>query len=109
LWAEACNTAIYIQNKSLHKVLGRKTPEEVFTERKPEVGHFMIFRFLVYCHVTSKKRMKLEATAYRDYIPSLRKTVVKRDAKMITSLRVEDRLDGANVVNQAGSPGKYPM
>jgi hypothetical protein len=34
---------------------------------------------------------------------------IKRDAKMITSLRVEDSLDGANVVNQADSPGKYPM
>jgi hypothetical protein len=43
LWAEACNTAVYIQNRSPHKVLGRKTPEEVFTGRKLEVGHF---RFL---------------------------------------------------------------
>jgi transposase InsO family protein len=27
LWAEACNTIVYIQNKSPHKALGRKTPE----------------------------------------------------------------------------------
>jgi hypothetical protein len=40
LWAKACNTAVYIQNKSPHMVLGRKTPEEVFTEKKLEVGHF---------------------------------------------------------------------
>jgi transposase InsO family protein len=95
LWAEACNTAVYIQNKSPHKVLGRKTPEEVFTGRRPEVGHFRIFGCLVYCHVPSEKRTKLEATAekgifvgysetskaYRVYIPSLRKTVVRRDVK----------------------------
>jgi hypothetical protein len=63
LWAEACNTAIYIQNRSPHKVLGRKTPEELFTGRRLEVGHFGIFGCLVYCHVPSEKRTKLEATA----------------------------------------------
>jgi transposase InsO family protein len=42
LWAEACNTTVYIQNKSPHKALGRKTPEEVFTGRRPEIGHFRI-------------------------------------------------------------------
>jgi hypothetical protein len=36
LWAEACNTVVYIKNRSPHKVLGRKTPEEVFTGRKTE-------------------------------------------------------------------------
>jgi hypothetical protein len=63
LWAEACNTAVYIQNKSPHMVLVIKTPEEVFSRKKPEVGHFWIFGCLVYCHVPSKKRTKLEATA----------------------------------------------
>jgi transposase InsO family protein len=43
LWEEACNTAVYIQNRSPHKVLGRKTLEEVFTGRKLEIGHFWIF------------------------------------------------------------------
>jgi hypothetical protein len=76
-------------------VLGRKTPEEVFIGKKPEIGHFKIFGCLVYCHVLSKKRMKLEATiekgifvgysetskAYRFYIPALRKTVVRRYVK----------------------------
>jgi hypothetical protein len=85
LWVEACNTAVYIQNRSPHRVLGRKTPEEVFMGKKLEVGHFRIFGCLVYSHVPSEKRMKLEATgekgiflgysetskAYRVYIPSL--------------------------------------
>jgi hypothetical protein len=95
LWVEACNTAVYIQNKSPHKVLGRKTPEEVFIGKKLEIGHFRIFGCLVYCHVPSEKRTKLEATAekgifigysetskaYRVYILALRKTVVRRDVK----------------------------
>jgi hypothetical protein len=93
LWEEDCNTTIYIQNMNPHKALGRKTPEEVFTGRRPEIGQSRIFGCLDYCHVASKKRTKLEATvekgifvgysdnskAYRLYIPSLRKTVVRRD------------------------------
>jgi hypothetical protein len=63
LWAEACNTAFYIQNRSPHMVLGRKTPEEVFSGKKLEVGHFRIFGCLVYCHVPSEKRTKRKATA----------------------------------------------
>jgi hypothetical protein len=95
LCAEACNTTIYIQNKSPHKALGRKTPEEVFTGKRPEIGHLRIFRCLVYCHVPLERRTKLEAIAekgicvgynknskaYRVYIPSLRKTVVRRDVR----------------------------
>ena len=30
LWAEAARTAVYVQNKSPHRVLGNKTPEEMF-------------------------------------------------------------------------------
>jgi transposase InsO family protein len=40
LWVEACSTAIYIHNRSPHKVLGRLTPEESFTGKKLEVGYF---------------------------------------------------------------------
>jgi hypothetical protein len=30
LWEEACNTILYVQNMSPHKVLEDKTPEEAF-------------------------------------------------------------------------------
>ena len=63
LWAEACSTAVYVQNRSLHRALGCKTPEEMFTGKKPEIGHFRIFGCLTYSHVPSEKRTKLEATA----------------------------------------------
>ena len=34
LWVEATGTAMYIQNRSPHAILGEKTPEEVFTKKK---------------------------------------------------------------------------
>jgi hypothetical protein len=60
LWAEASMTAVYVQNKSPHKILKNMTPEEAFTGFKPEVGHFKIFGCLVYIHIPKEKRSKLE-------------------------------------------------
>jgi hypothetical protein len=73
--------------------LGRKTFEEAFTGRRPNVEHISIFGCLTYSHVPSEKRTKLDPTtqqgilvgysevskAYRIYIPSQRKVVVSRD------------------------------
>jgi hypothetical protein len=95
LWEEACSTAVYIQNRSPHKVLGKLTPEEAFIGKKLEVGHFRIFDCLVYCHVPSNKRTNLDSTAekgifvgysetskaYRIYVPALTKTVIRRDVR----------------------------
>ena len=65
LWAEACSTTIYLQNRSPHRALGNKTPEKMFTRKKPEVSHFRIFGCLTFSHVPSKKRTKLEPIAER--------------------------------------------
>jgi hypothetical protein len=37
LWAEACYTAVYLQNRSPHRAVGSMTPEEAFSGKKPEV------------------------------------------------------------------------
>ena len=75
--------------------MGNMTPEECFSGKKPEVGHFRIFGSLTYSHVPLEKRTKLEPTAkkgifvgyaetakaFRIYLPSQRKVVVRRDVK----------------------------
>ena len=65
LWVKACSTVVYVLNRSLHRALGSKTPEETFTGNVPEIGHFGIFGCLTYSHVPSEKRTKLEATSER--------------------------------------------
>ena len=60
LWAEAARTVVYVQNRSPHRVLGNKTPEEMFSGEKPEVNHLRIFIFPIYVHVPKEKRSKLE-------------------------------------------------
>ena len=37
LWAEACNTAVYLQNRSPHRAVGNMTHEECFSGKKSEV------------------------------------------------------------------------
>jgi hypothetical protein len=60
LWEEACNTKVYVQNRSLDRILEDKTPEEAFTRMGPEIGHFKIFGCPIYIHVPKEKRTKLE-------------------------------------------------
>ena len=61
----------------------------------PEIGHFWIFGCLTYSHFPSEKRTKLEAIgergifvgfdetskAFRIYLPTQRKVVVRREGK----------------------------
>ena len=42
-WAEAVNTACYVQNRVLLNKFQQKTPFEIFFKHKPKVGHFRTF------------------------------------------------------------------
>ena len=59
-WAEASNTAVYIQNRCHHFVLKNTTLEEVFTGIKPDLSHLRIFGCPIYIHIPKEKRMKLQ-------------------------------------------------
>jgi len=72
-----------------------KTPEEAFSDKRPDVGCFRIFGSFVYFHVTKDAWKKLELTTefrifvgytntphnYRVYLPTSWRTVVRRDLK----------------------------
>ena len=95
LWAEACNTAFYVQNRCPHRILGMSTPEEAYSGKKPDLSHLRIFCANVYMHVRKDVRKKLETTAevgifvgytdtphnYHVYFPDSSKTVVRLDIK----------------------------
>jgi hypothetical protein len=55
MWAEAARTTVYVHNKSPHKVLENKTPEEMFSREKPTVNHFRILVAL-YLFTSPRKR-----------------------------------------------------
>jgi hypothetical protein len=62
LWVEECNTAVYVQNRCPHRVLGMSTPEEAFIGKKLDVSHLKNFGSSVYVHVNKDARKKLEPT-----------------------------------------------
>jgi len=68
LWAEACNTTVYVQNRTPQRALGKITPEKVFIGKTPEVSHFRIFGSLAYCHIPKEKRKMLDQTAEKRYL-----------------------------------------
>jgi hypothetical protein len=84
---------IYVQNRLSHSKLGFKTPEEMFTGKKPEVIYMKIFGFLVFIHIPKEKRNKMKPSgkkgifvgycevskAFRIYIPSHRHIEISRD------------------------------
>jgi hypothetical protein len=129
LWVEACSTAVYLQNKSPHRALGSKTPEEAFTGRRPDVGHLRIFGCLTFSHVPSEKRTKLDPTtekgilvgyngvskAYRIYIPTLRRVVVRRDVRFEEdrafqrSCELRDRVEEVPQMQDDTSQGTQPQ
>ena len=76
-----------------HSALGFKTPEEMFTGKKPEVSHLKIFGCPIFIHIPKEKRNKLEPSgkkrifvgycevskAFRIYIPGHRHIEINRD------------------------------
>ena len=93
LWGEAANTTVYVQNRCPHSALDSKTPEEVFSGKKPDVSHFRVFRSPAYLHVSKEKRSKLDAfgkkgmfvgysetsKSYRIYVPGQREVEICHD------------------------------
>jgi hypothetical protein len=93
LWAEATMMVVYVQNQLSHSALGFKTPEDMFTRKKPDVRHHKIFGCLVFIHIPKEKRNKLEPSrkkgifvgycevskAFRIYIPGHRRIEISKD------------------------------
>ncbi|KAG8492199.1 hypothetical protein CXB51_009896 [Gossypium anomalum] len=93
LWAEAVNTAVYVQNRLPTKALEQKTPFEAWFGFKPSLAHLRIFGCLCYSQVPAVKRSKLDKKAqasilvgyssekkgYRILDPSTNKVFASRD------------------------------
>jgi hypothetical protein len=62
LWVEESVAAVYLQNRGPHRILGKMTPEEAFTGRRPDVEHIRIFGCLTYSYVLSERSTKLDPT-----------------------------------------------
>lgn len=96
LWAEAVNTANYIQNRTITKGAD-SIPSELWNGEKQKMNHFEIFGAKCYVLTPAEKRTKLEnsskqmqfigyeegSKAYRCYDASNRKIVISRDVRFV--------------------------
>lgn len=101
-WAEALNTAAYVKNHLISKVLGNKSPIEIWTGRKPDVSHFRIFGSKVMAHIPKEKRRKFDAKSqeylfvgycdekkgYRLLDPNTKKIIESRDVVFLESGKI---------------------
>ena len=62
-WAKAVSTTVYIMNKTPTAAVHDMTPEEKFTGRKLDVGHFKVFGCIAYVHVPYELCTKLDPKA----------------------------------------------
>jgi hypothetical protein len=97
LWAEAVGTACYLVNRSPSSVLDDKTPQELWTIKKPSLTHLKVFGFDAYVHVPKKNMSKLDKKAkkcifigykdglkgYKIWNPKTKKLVYSRDVVFI--------------------------
>jgi hypothetical protein len=122
LWGEAVMMAIYVQNKSPHRILKDMTLEEALSGKKPNMENLRIFGCPVYSHILKDKKNKLEPSgkkgifvgysdsskAYRIYILEQHKIKVSRDVtfnermalrKSIEEIIEEEELEEPNEEN----------
>ena len=60
LWAEACNTAVYLLNRAATKSVDGKTPFEIWKGMKPNLSHIRVFGSTLYVHIPKENRGKLD-------------------------------------------------
>ena len=118
LWAEAANTAVFLQNRLLTRVVKDQTPFEAWYGYKPSLNFLRIFCCLCFIFVPHIKRDKLHeralpsnfigyslvAKAYKVFQPQTGKIVISRDAHFMED--EEWNWDDANKMNSTSKEPK---
>lgn len=96
-WSEAINTANYVRNRCISKSLDTSTPYEIWSGKKPNVGHLRTFGCKVFVTDTNPGKDKFqprakestfvgyssESKAYRIWIPTEKRVRLSRDVKFL--------------------------
>jgi hypothetical protein len=60
LWEEAVDTACYLVNRSPSSTLDDKTPQKVWTGKKPSHTHLKVFGCEAYVHIPKENMSKID-------------------------------------------------
>lgn len=121
-WAEAVNTAVYLQNRIVKAALQNRTPYEVWTGSKPNLSHLRIFGSTVMKHIPKEKRHKWDRKSeqcifvgypedikgYRLYNPATRSITTSRDVVFINENKFSEdimiEIKEKNAESETSSP-----
>lgn len=110
-WAEAAATAVYVINRSPTSALSDVTPEEAWSNKKPDLSHLRVFGSKAMVHIPKANRKKLdlksrelifvgyseETKGYRFLHPTTKQLIKSRDVVFL-----EDQFIG-NSANESES------
>lgn len=125
-WAELCQTAVYILNRTGKSSVMNASPIESWTGKKARLHHLRVIGSSCYPHVPKEKRRKMEDKAVKDYligydgderyriwVPALNKIICSRDVifdEKISAcekeITVKEKLlskEGVSVINKNNS------
>ncbi|CAK1547641.1 unnamed protein product [Leptosia nina] len=91
LWAEAIRTAAYITNRTPTRALNYKTPEEVWSGRKPNLSHMRIFGCEAMMHIPKEKLKKWDSKSYT--IPVTLSDTEKQQQQQVSSNSLSESSD----------------
>eukprot|EP00253_Pinus_taeda_P027949 PITA_27949 len=91
-WAEAMDTACYLVNRSPSSALEDKTPQEVWTGKKPTLSHLRVFGCDAYVHVPKEKRTKMDIKSEKCIFIGEVKDVIKHEVQPKEPMKIEFEL-----------------
>eukprot|EP00253_Pinus_taeda_P003426 PITA_03426 len=90
-WAKAVEIACYLVNRSPSLALEDKTPQEVWTSKKPSLPHLRVLGCDAYVHVPNEKRTKLDIKSEKCiFIGTLKEAVDLEDGKLWKEAMVDE-------------------
>eukprot|EP00253_Pinus_taeda_P034462 PITA_34462 len=92
-WAKEVDIACYLINRSPSIALEDKTPQEVWTGKKPSLSHLRVFGCDAYVHVPKKKRTKLDSKSEKCIFIGEVKDVIKHEVQPKEPEKVEFELN----------------
>lgn len=86
-WAEAASTAAYLLNRIPCRG-NDETPEERFTNQKPDLSHLKVFGTKAYLHIPKQKRQKLDDKSFEcilmGYSTESKGCTIQRQIKLLS-------------------------
>eukprot|EP00253_Pinus_taeda_P027342 PITA_27342 len=110
-WAEAVDTACYLVNRSPLSTLEDKTPQEVWTGKKPSLSHLRVFGCDAYVHVPELKRTKLDSKSQKCIFIGEVKDFIKHEFQPKEPVKIEFELkeEESNSIAEEESEDEEPQ